>query len=428
MTTTPSISRRCVCGVLVSLAAALFLFPFFQHAAHWPADKQLSGFTPRTGAFPALTPQTWLDGSFAKTVDLWASEHVGVRGWLVALNRQIRYSCFGQVEPAPLRKRALVIGKAPVLYENILLLDALRPPQISPEKMEFFAARLRRTQDLLREQGKAFVVVLAPNKALVYPETLPAWARKRVSETNTDYRAFIEALRRHDVPLLDTMALFRELRPQYDDLVPPHAIHWGHQGAWIAWQHAIPLINRQGLLPELPVPETVDVVMDKPSSMNRELRDQLNLFFSDHGDLIPSAYPVVDPLPAGMEPMLNALVVGDSFGFTLVDAMARSRLCTVIHFWFYMLRGKGADPGSFDSRAVRSLPTPSGNGIMSRNIENGQRMLKDKNLVVFVITTFNIDKFSWGFDRLVEQLYGNPDAAASAPAEFDEEIEVNLGD
>lgn len=428
MTTTPSISRRCVCGVLVSLAAALFLFPFFQHAAHWPADKQLSGFTPRTGAFPALTPQTWLDGSFAKTVDLWASEHVGVRGWLVALNRQIRYSCFGQVEPAPLRKRALVIGKAPVLYENILLLDALRPPQISPEKMEFFAARLRRTQDLLREQGKAFVVVLAPNKALVYPETLPAWARKRVSETNTDYRAFIEALHRHDVPLLDTMALFRELRPQYDDLVPPHAIHWGHQGAWIAWQHAIPLINRQGLLPELPVPETVDVVMDKPSSMNRELRDQLNLFFSDHGDLIPSAYPVVDPLPAGMEPMLNALVVGDSFGFTLVDAMARSRLCTVIHFWFYMLRGKGADPGSFDSRAVRSLPTPSGNGIMSRNIENGQRMLKDKNLVVFVITTFNIDKFSWGFDRLVEQLYGNPDAAASAPAEFDEEIEVNLGD
>ena len=428
MTTTPSIPRRCFQGFLVVLAAALFLAPYFQHAAHWPADKQLSGFTPRTGAFPALTPQTWLDGSFAKTVDLWASEHVGLRGWLVALNRQIRYSCFGQVEPAPLRKRALVIGKAPVLYENILLLDALRPPQISPEKMEFFAARLRRTQDLLREQGKAFVVVLAPNKALVYPETLPAWARKRVSETNTDSRAFIEALRRHDVPLLDTMALFRELRSQYDDLVPPHAIHWGHQGAWIAWQHAIPLINRQGLLPELPVPETVDVVMDKPSSMNRELRDQLNLFFSDHGDSIPSAYPVVDPLPSGMEPMLNALVVGDSFGFTLVDAMARSRLCSAIHFWFYMLRAKGAEPGYFDSREMRALPTPAGIGVMSRNIENGQRMLRDKNLVVFVITTFNIDKFSWGFDRLVEQLYGNPDAAAPAPEDFDEEIEVNLGD
>ena len=427
MPTTPSIARRCFQGFLVALAAALLFFPYFQHVAGWPADKPLSGFTPRTKAFPPLTLRTWLDGSFAKTVDSWASEHVGVRGWLVALDRQIRYSCFGQVEPAPLRKRALVIGAPPVLYENILLIDALRPPQIPPEKMDFFAAQLRRTQDLLREQGMAFVVVLAPNKALVYPETLPAWARKRVSETNTDSRAFIEALRRHDVPLLDTMALFRELRPQYD-LVPPHAIHWGHQGAWIAWQRAIPLINRQGLLPELPVPEEVGVIMDKPSSMNRELRDQLNLFFSDHGDLIPSAYPVVDPLPAGQEGQLNALVVGDSFGFTFVDAMARSRLCKAIHFWFYMMRARGAEPGWFDSRELRALPAPAGIGTMNRSIENGRRMLAGKNLVVFVITTFNIDKFSWGFDRLVEQLYGDPDAAAPAPEDFVEEIEVNLGD
>jgi len=428
MPPTLSIARRCFQGLLVFLAAALLSFPYFQHAVGRPADKPLSGFTPRTKAFPQLTLRTWLDGSFAKTVDLWAAEHVGIRGWLVALDRQIRYSCFGQVEPAPLRKRALVIGTPPVLYENILLIDALRPPQITPERMDAFAARLRRTQDLLRQRGAAFLVVLAPNKALVYPETLPAWARKRVSDTNTDSRAFIEALRRHDVPLLDTMSLFRELRPQYDDLVPPHAIHWGHQGAWIAWQRAIPLVNRQELLPELPVPEAVDVIMDKPSSMNRELRDQLNLFFSDHGELIPSAYPVVDPLPDGMEAPLNALVVGDSFGFTFVDAMARSRLCKVIHFWFYMMRGKGADPGFFDSREHRALPAPAGIGIMNRSIENGRRMLEGKNLVVFVITTFNIDKFSWGFDRLVEQLYGDPDAAAPAPEDFDEEIEVNLGD
>ncbi len=428
MTTTPTLARRCFQAFLVALTAALLFFPYFQHVAGWPADKPLSGFRTRTGAFPDLTRTSWFDGSFAKTVDLWATEHVGIRGWLVALDRQIRYTCFGQVEPAPLRKRALVIGTPPVLYENILMIDALRPPQVPPDRMEIFAARLRRTQDLLREQGMAFVVVLAPNKALVYTDTLPSWARRRVSETNTDYRAFVDALRRHDVPLLDTLALFRELRSQYDDLVPPHAIHWGHQGAWIAWQHAIPLVNRQELLPELPVPEAVDVIMDKPSSMNRELRDQLNLFFSDHGELIPSAYPVVDPLPDGMEAPLNALVVGDSFGFTFVDAMARSRLCKVIHFWFYMMRGRGADPGSFDSRAERALPAPAGIGTMHRSIENGQRMLAGKNLVVFVITTFNIDKFSWGFDRLVEQLYGDPDAAAAAPENFEEEIEVNLGD
>ena len=87
MTTSPSIPRRCFQGFLVALAAALFLFPFFQHAAHWPADKQLSGIRTRTEHFPDLTFQTWMDRSFSQTADIWTSEHVGIRGWLVALNR-----------------------------------------------------------------------------------------------------------------------------------------------------------------------------------------------------------------------------------------------------------------------------------------------------------------------------------------------------
>ena len=41
MTTTPSIPRRCFPGFLVALTAALFLFPYFQHAAHWPAVRDL---------------------------------------------------------------------------------------------------------------------------------------------------------------------------------------------------------------------------------------------------------------------------------------------------------------------------------------------------------------------------------------------------
>lgn len=424
----PSIPRRCFQGFLIALLSALLLFPCFQHAAKWPADKRLGGFNPRTREFPAITLRTWLDGSFAATVDVWAREHVGHRGWLVALNRQIRYSCFGQVEPSPRRKRALVIGTPPVLYENILLADALRPPQVPPEKMDYFASRLRRTQDLLKEQGIPFVVVLAPNKAIVYPEALPAWARDRVSETNSDYRAFLGALDRHGVSFLDSLALFRELRPTHPDLVPPHAIHWGHEGAWIAWQHTIPLINRQGILPELPVPETESVAMGKPSSMNQELLGQLNLYAAPHLRTIPSAYPVAAPIPAEAAGRLRVLVVGDSFGFTFIDALARSRLCGEIHFWFYMRTAKTASPPAFDSRELHGLPHVAGLGFMKKSIENGQRMLGGKNLVVLVLTTFNIDKFSWGFDRLVEQLYGNPDETAPVPAGYDEEVEVNLGD
>ncbi len=424
MSIPPSIPRRCLQGLLIALFAAALLIPHAQRIRNDPPDRKLSGIRVRTLEFPPLTLDSWHRGEFATTADAWIRDHVGFRGYLICLNRQIRYSLFGQVEPAPLRKRALVVGREPVLFENILLVDALRPPQITREQMDDFVARLAQTQQLLREQGIAFLVLLAPNKAYVYPDDLPAWARHRVSPDHSDHMTFIDSLRRHGVSHLNSMEVYRSLEPGHRDMIPPHGIHWSNRGAWIAWQHAIPVINQQGLLPEIPVPETVDVIHSKPAAMNDELRSQLNLFRAPHAKAIPSAYPVAGPIPPETEAMLNVLLVGDSFGFTLADAMARSRLCKRIDYWFYMKNAKIAHPPSFDSRLQRTISGISGAGALPPKDENGRRMLAGKNLVVFVITTFNIDKSSWGFDRLVKRLYGDPDDPDAAY----EEIEVNLGD
>ncbi len=408
MTSTPPLARRFLLGSLVALFAALLLLPLVQQIGHWLPEKHLNGFRIRTEVFPTWTAKTWRRAEFATAADAWIREHVGLRGWLVHLNRQLRYSLFGQVEPAPLRKRAIVMGKGNQLYENIVLIDALRPPQISPPSMDHFAARLKRIQELLREQGMAFLVILAPNKAIVYPEALPDWARKRVSDSRSDYRPFIRALQAHQVPYLDSLALFRELQPQYPALIAPHAMHWSNMGAWVAWQAAIPLLNQQNILPPIPVPVTEDILFDSPTSMNDELRGQLNLFFSRQTESVPSAYPVVAPLPPGTGSPLHALLIGDSFGMTMMDAMARSGLCSSIHLWFYMSRGKICPP-TYDSHTQRCLSMIDGVPDVNRNTdESGRIMLKDKNLVVFVITTFNIDKFSWGFDRLINRLYGDP--------------------
>lgn len=424
MTTPASIPRRIFCGLLIAVFAAVLLLPLFSQITKIPPDRRLGGFRYRIREFPAWTLRSWLSGQFASTVDAWTGEHIGLRGWQVILNRQLRYWLFGQVEAAPLRKRAMVIGTPPMLYENILLVDALRQAQIPSDQMEDYADRLARMQAQLREQGMAFAVVVAPNKALIYTNSLPAWARPYIHDGHTDFKPFVDALRRRDVPCLDTMTLFRELTPEHPDLVPPHAIHWGHHGAWIALQQLIPLINRQDLLPPIPVPETEDLIMDKPSSMNDELRGQLNLLSGPHMAPIPSAYPVAAPLPPGVEPMLDVLIVGDSFGFTFMDALARSRLCRVIHYWFYMKSLKQAVPAAFDSREIRGLPHFAGLGVQRPTDENGTRILEGKNVVFLVVTTFNIDKFSWGFDRLVNRLYGDSDEELPPV----EDPDVNLAD
>jgi hypothetical protein len=417
-----SILNRLLRGFLIAIFAVLLLLPLVQQITKQPPDKKLSGIRVRTREFPPWSFKRWRRGEFAAETDSWIRDHLGFRGHLICLNRQIRYSLFGHVEPAPMRKRALVIGRKPVLFENILLVDALRPPQIPPEKMDDFAVRLARMQRLLREQGMAFLVILAPNKAYLYPEDLPAWTRGRINESKADHVAFIDALKRHHVAHLDSMSLFREL--ELPDMVPPHGIHWSNHGAWVAWQHAVPEINRQRLLPDIPVPQTEELIYDHPTPMNDELRAQLNLYAAAHAKAVPSAYPVAAPLPPGADPMLDVLVVGDSFGFTLVDALARSRLCNAIDYWFYMKSGKQAEGPSFDSRAQRALGPLASLGNFHGNDTNGRRMLEGKNLVLLAITTFNIDKYTWGFDRLINRLYGNPDD--NPPLE--EIIEVNLGD
>jgi hypothetical protein len=364
---------------------------------------------------PALTPGSWWRGEFAAAADGWMRERAGMRGWLVKINRQIRYSLFGQVAAAPLQKRSVVIGEAPYIHENIYLAEALRRPVVTPEKMDAFAARLARTQALLNAEGTAFLVVLAPNKALLYPETLPAWARARVADANADFPAFLEALRRHRVSHLDTMSLFRQLRPAFPDVVPPHSSHWSFHGAWLALQSALPIVNRQHVLGDLPVPVTEELIVQQPLSMDGELRAQLNLFFGRHLVPVPAAYPVAGPLPAGSEKKLDALVVGDSYGFGMMDALARSRLCSRVQYLYYMRSGYEASPGSFDSRRERLLSSARGIGRFRNSEETGRRFLDGKHLVVLVLTSFNIDKYGWGFDRMVERRYGS--AAGVPPVE-----------
>lgn len=419
----PNYLRRCVRGFLVACFAVLMLFPVFQQFTGFPRDRRLGGFRYRVREFPRWTPGSWLRGEFTDVIDTWAGERFGMRGWLVSCERQLRYSVFGQVEASPRAKRALVMGTPPVLYENILLVDALRPPQIAPDIMETFVGRLSRVQAVLNENGMAFLVVLAPNKAMVYPDALPEWARDRVFRPDGDAASFIAALQRHDVPYLDTMSLFRDLSPRDPALIPAHGLHWGHEGAWIALQHTIPMVNAQGVLPEIPVPATARVIMDKPSSMNDELRGQLNLFRSPYSDPVPCAYPVAVPLPTGTAPMLDVLIVGDSFAFTFMDALSRSRLCNSIHLWFYMRSVKEATP-SFDSSERRGIPRIGGTGMGSGSLDNMRIMLEDKNLVLFLVTTFNIDKYAWGFDRLAFQLYGTPDVAPLPGA--DDEVILDI--
>jgi len=421
MKTKPSIPRRCFCGGLIALFAALLFLPLFQQCTGIPQDQVLLGFRNATGEFPAWSLKRWQNGSFAMETDSWIREHAGLRATLVKVNRQLRYSLFGKMTPAPLPNHSLVIGKGDMLHENLYLQEAINPPRMTPEKMEAFGERLALLQRLLKEQGMAFLVIAAPNKARLFPETLPAWARKHIRKDNHDYENFMEVLEKNQVAHLDTMELFARLQAEHPELMGTHSAHWSFYGAWVTWQNAIPLINSQQMLPTIPVPETDEIVWEPAIDMDTELRGQLNLFTSRHTNAVPAAYPVASDLPPEMEPPVNALIVGDSYGFGLMDALSRSRVCNTVQYWFYMSSLYECPGGSFESRDHRILSCNEKLGHFRSNDKNGKRFMADKNVVILIMTGFNIDKMTWGFDRMINRLYGDPDD--NLP--LDSEVSVN---
>lgn len=115
---------------------------------------------------------------------------------------------------------------------------------------------------------------------------------------------------------------------------------------------------------------------------------------------------------------MNALIVGDSYGYGLMDALARSRLCQTLQYWHNMNTFYDCEEGSYESREHRILPCHDRLGNFQSNDENGKRFLAGKNVVIMIMTGFNIDNMSWGFDRLINRLYGDPNdnLSSSIPA------------
>ncbi len=404
----PSIPRRCFCGILVALFAALLFLPLFQQITGIPKDQDLIGFRNATDAFPSWTLKRWQNGSFAMETDAWIREHAGLRGTLVKVNRQLRYSLLAKMTSGPLPTHSLVIGEGNILHENTYLQESIEPSRMTPEKMEAFGERLARLQGLLQDQGMAFLVVVAPNKARLQSDTLPRWAQSRMQEDNHDHQDFVDILKQHQVSTLDTMDLFTRLDPELPGLMAPHSAHWSFHGAWVAWQHAIPLLNLQQILPEITVPQTAELIWEPAIDMDTELREQLNLFAGPHEKASAAAYPVAADLPPGQLPQLNALIVGDSYGYGLLDALTRSRLCKTVQYWHNMNTVYECPAGTYESRDYRILPCNDRLGYFQSNDENGQRFMADKNIVILIMTGFNIDQAGWGFDRMINRLYGDP--------------------
>ena len=113
----------------------------------------------------------WLDGSFQEQYSKRRDSRLGLRDYLVKTYNQLHYSIFHRVVSTV--STSVIIGKENWLYEEVYVKKLNTASKDDGSLITKRVQRLRILQDQLEKLGIAFVFVIAPSKAEVYPEYIP---------------------------------------------------------------------------------------------------------------------------------------------------------------------------------------------------------------------------------------------------------------
>ena len=156
---------------------------------------------------PDFTIQDWLNHRFQDSASKWFSRYFGARGLFVKLGNQANYSLFGT---SYMNNQSIIIGKQSQLYEVGYINDYCK--HVHPMPLEIAEAHVKEIaeiQDRLGRRGIAFVLLITPSKASIYPEFIPDIFCSSPKSTSRDYENFVPLLDQYKINYVDghTIAL-----------------------------------------------------------------------------------------------------------------------------------------------------------------------------------------------------------------------------
>ncbi len=391
--------------IFLAVAAGLFalalLLPLIHSATGWPADLPLRGVEDAVPP-PDLRWGAWWDGDMQTGIDTWLNRHIGLRGRWVRAANQIRYSLFRELPRGSGTK--VVPGRQGYLFEKGYV-DAYRQAGRSPEsEWRATSAAVRRLQDRLAEDGIAFLLVIAPSKAEIYPEFLPKDADVAGRPfRRSNYENAIGTLRQDGVNVLDAHQLFLDWKQEAGTppLFTQSGTHWNHYAiARVAGQLMERLRDLTGK--DLPSLRVTGAEIDREIvGADNDLGDLANLW-SRRQLAGPQIHPVLEALP-GTEPP-DILFVCDSFGLRLTDLMTRNRLYRRQDtYYYYATHAAWPRPRA---------PSPE----MDQRKQDLPGELAGRDAVVIVEVETFLPRIGFGFVDDLLKAYDARDAAKAANA------------
>ncbi len=158
-----AIAAKCVIGVII---LASLLLAFFSMAGI-DTSKQLMGST-IDAPEPEVQLETVLNGACQTAFDNWFVENFSFRYYFVKLYNQLMF-CLGETN------NNIVVGKNNYLYGRDYVETFVHNAVVEERDAVFdqYAEKIRHIQDYCLKNGKTFIYIISPSKAVIYPEYIP---------------------------------------------------------------------------------------------------------------------------------------------------------------------------------------------------------------------------------------------------------------
>ncbi len=357
----------------------------------WPFLPQFDKLHGLTSTPPPIQ-WNWAEcktGNLARQIEAWYSIRVGLRNFWVALDNQVSYTFFGEVNPRSEGSR-VVAGEHDWLFEYQYIQTAVTSGQ-GKATAPSVVARLRSVQEKLARRGIPFLLVVGPSKAEVYPEHVPAayFGGRQPADYTTDYELVRPLMQAAGINFYDGPARYAAWKAAGErNLFARAGTHWSYQSSLRVLQEIRGRLNPvlRHPLPELVISSTP---IGPPRVTDRDLLDLINLLVSapyEH----PLPYPVLKPqYTVPNEQLPRILWVHDSFGWVLIDQLYTAHAVRPSESLYYF-------------NTCYRIPGGVKTDLNLKNID-WETYLKSYDAVVVVWTEIACDFDSWGFIETLDR-------------------------
>jgi hypothetical protein len=324
---------------------------------------------------PVFTIENWFSEEFQNQFEKYNNQNFGFRSTAVRLANQFKYSFFGEFTNAEVRQ-----------YGNNLItteyLDSyLGGNRITISQIKERCGQLKNLADYMEQQGKASLVIIAPDKTSYYQSDYNLPPESELDSNN--YKNWLYYLTKYEIPFLDFRKAFLSAKQSSSvPLFSNQGIHWNTYGAQFALDSVAAYLNSNYSF-KGPRMQVDSLVYSKNyDEVEYDIESSLNLMFRLPRQKL--AYQA-NTFTVGKRPKL--LMISDSFFFQLYTSGFANKLFDDPLFYYYHIR-------ALKYSEIDYAEDPNANSL--------KEILKETDVVCLMAVDINLKDFPWAFGKRFE--------------------------